>query len=329
MSTTTTPRLRPIDALSPRTRLLVAGGALAIAVAAFMTLGVTGNLGFVMQLRGEKVAAMMLVGWSTGIATVAFQTITNNRLLTPSILGLDALYVFIQTMLVFLLGVTFTSQMGPYALFSINVALMLVATMALTGILFGKHGRSVYVLVLAGLVLGAVLRSFSSLIMRVLDPTSYLVLQNQLFASFSAVNPQLLWISAIISLVCSIWLWRQHHTLDVVSLGREQAVSLGVPHARFIRKVLLVATLLVCVSTALVGPITFLGLIVAAVAYEVAGNGRHAYTMPMAGLLGVIVLVAGQTVLENVLGWNTVLSVVIEFAGGIAFILLVIRSAKK
>lgn len=86
---------------------------------------------------------------------------------------------------------------------------------------------------------------------------------------------------------------------------------------------------MVCVSTALVGPITFLGLIVAAVAYEIAGNGRHAYTMPMAGLLGVIVLVAGQTVLENLLGWNTVLSVVIEFVGGIAFIMLVIRSAKK
>lgn len=327
MSTTT--RLRPIDALSPRTRLLMAVGALLLAMVAFMTLGVTGNLGFVMQLRGEKVAAMVLVGWSTGVATVAFQTITNNRLLTPSILGLDALYVFIQTMLIFLLGVTFTSQMGPFGLFSLNVALMLMATMALTGVLFGKHGRSVYVLVLAGLVLGSVLRALSSLIMRILDPTSYLVLQNQLFASFSAVDPRLLWISAVLSGACSLWLWRQHHTLDVVSLGREQAVSLGVPHTRFIRKVLLVATLMVCVSTALVGPITFLGLIVAAVAYEIAGNGRHAYTMPMAGLLGVIVLVAGQTVLENLLGWNTVLSVVIEFVGGIAFIMLVIRSAKK
>ncbi len=327
MSTAT--RLRPVDAVRPRTRLLVGMAALLLAIVAFMTLGVSGNLAFVMQLRGEKVAAMVVVGWSTGVATVAFQTITNNRLLTPSILGLDALYVFIQTMLVFLLGVTFTSQIGPYALFSINVALMLLATMALTGILFGKHGRSVYVLVLAGLVLGSVLRALSSLIMRVLDPTSYLVLQNQLFASFGAVDPRLLWISAAISGLCSMWLWRQHRTLDVVSLGREQAVSLGVPHSKFIRKVLLVATLMVCVSTALVGPITFLGLIVAAVAYEIAGNGRHAYTMPMAGLLGVVVLVAGQTVLENLLGWNTVLSVVIEFVGGIAFILLVIRSAKK
>ena len=316
MSTAT--RLRPVDAVRPRTRLLVGMAALLLAIVAFMTLGVSGNLAFVMQLRGEKVAAMVVVGWSTGVATVAFQTITNNRLLTPSILGLDALYVFIQTMLVFLLGVTFTSQIGPYALFSINVALMLLATMALTGILFGKHGRSVYVLVLAGLVLGSVLRALSSLIMRVLDPTSYLVLQNQLFASFGAVDPRLLWISAAISGLCSMWLWRQHRTLDVVSLGREQAVSLGVPHSKFIRKVLLVATLMVCVSTALVGPITFLGLIVAAVAYEIAGNGRHAYTMPMAGLLGM-----------NELGWNTVLSVVIEFVGGIAFILLVIRSAKK
>ena len=212
-------------------------------------------------------------------------------------------------------------------MFTIIVALMLVAAMALTGLLFGRKGRSVYLVVLAGLVLGAILRSFSTLITRMLDPTSYLVLQGNLFATFNAVNPELIWIGFAVVAASTWWLWRQRHSLDVLTLGREAAVSLGVPYQRMVRTVLLVATLLVSVSTALVGPITFLGLIVAAVAYQVAGTGKHAYTMPMAGLLGVAVIVAGQAILEQVFGLGTVLSVIIEFAGGIAFIWLVIRKA--
>ncbi|GAA4896591.1 iron chelate uptake ABC transporter family permease subunit [Tessaracoccus lubricantis] len=315
--------------LTPAARLWVALGVCLLAVVAFMTINASGSLDFVLPFRGRKVAAMVLVGWATGVATVAFQTVTNNRLLTPSILGLDALYAFIQTALIFLLGVSFVSTIGPYAMFGIIVALMLASAMMLTGLLFGRKGRSVYLVVLAGLVLGSILRSFSSLISRVLDPTSYLVLQGNLFASFNAVNPELIGVGAVIVAGASWWLWRQRNALDVLTLGREAAVSLGVPYQRTVRAVLLVATLLVCVSTALVGPITFLGLIVAAVAYQVAGTGKHAFTMPMAGLLGVGVIVAGQAILEQVFGLGTVLSVIIEFAGGIAFIWLVIRKVAR
>lgn len=315
--------------LSPAARLWLALGVCALAAVAFLTINAAGDLSFVLAFRGRKLAAMVLVGWATGVATVAFQTVTNNRLLTPSILGLDALYAFLQTGLIFLLGVSFVSTIGPYAMFGIIVSLMMVAAMGLTGLLFGRRSRSVYLVVLAGLVLGSILRSLSSLISRVLDPTSYLVLQGNLFASFNAVNPELIWVGFAVVAASSWWLWRQRNALDVLTLGREAAVSLGVPYQRIVRQVLLVATLLVSVSTALVGPITFLGLIVAAVAYQIAGTGKHSATMPMAGLLGIAVLVAGQAILEQVFGLGTVLSVIIEFAGGIAFIWLVIRKAAR
>lgn len=313
--------------LSPQARLIVVGTLLALAVGAYLLIGVQANPGFVVPLRAKKVLGMIVIGWATGIATVAFQTVTNNRLLTPSILGLDALYTFLQSMLVFALGVSFIATVGPYPMFALNVGLMLAAAMGLTLVLFGRTHRSVHLIVLAGLVLGAVLRSGSSLIARMLDPTAYLVLQGNLFATFSSVNTELLTGSTIIVALVSAWLIARRHRLDVLSLGRDQSVSLGVNYTRETRLIMLAATLLVCVSTALVGPITFLGLIVAAVAYEVAGSGRHAWTLPMAGLLGALVIVGGQSVLEHVLGMGTVLGVVIEFVGGIAFIYLVIRKA--
>ncbi|NHB85495.1 iron chelate uptake ABC transporter family permease subunit [Tessaracoccus sp. HDW20] len=251
----TTAPLAPVRRpLAPATRLWIGLAVCVLACVAFMSINVVGPPEFILAFRGRKVLAMVLVGWATGVATVAFQTVTNNRLLTPSILGLDALYAFIQTMLVFLLGVSFVGTIGPYAMFTISLTLMLASAMALTGLLFGRKGRSVYLVVLAGLVLGSILRSLSSLISRVLDPVSYLVLQGNLFASFNAVNPELIGVGAIVVAAASWWLWRQRHTLDVLTLGRESAISLGVDYQRTVRAVLLVSTLLVCVSTALVGP---------------------------------------------------------------------------
>lgn len=309
-------------------RIIAVGGLVILGAIAFLTLNITGDLAFVMSLRLPKVLGMVMVGWATGVATVAFQTVTHNRLLTPSIMGLDALYVFLQTMLVLVLGVGFAATLGAVGIFSITVTLLMLGTLGLIALLFGKKRRSVHVLVLAGLVLGAVLRSASTLLQRIMDPSSYLVLQGQLFATFTLITPELLWIATAVILVVSAWLLWQSPTLDVMLLGHDTAVSLGVRYDSFVRRIILAATLLVALSTALVGPITFLGLIVAALAHLVAGTAKHRHLMPMAGLLGALLLVGGQAILEHGLGMATVLSVIIEFAGGIVFIWLVVRSSK-
>lgn len=314
--------------VTPAARVGILVGAIALFAAAYLFIGVGSNLAFAMQLRLPKVLSMLMVGWATGLATVAFQTVTHNKLLTPSIMGLDSLYVFIQTMLILVLGTTFVTEVGAVPLFALNTGLIMAATMGLVALLFGRRGRSVHILVLAGLVLGTVLRSASTLLQRVMDPTAYLVLQGSMFASFTLVDPWLMWTCAGVIVVLSVWLIRQSATLDVVMLGQDQAISLGVDHARFVRQIMLAAVALVAVSTALVGPITFLGLIVAAIAYILAGTGKHHIVLPMAGALGAFTLVAGQTILEHGLGMGTVLSVIIEFVGGIVFIVLVVRSSK-
>lgn len=314
--------------VTPAVRILIFAGLLLVATLAFLTLDVKSNLGFIMQLRLPKVLSMMMVGWATGVATVAFQTVTHNKLLTPSIMGLDSLYVFIQTLLIIILGTTFVTDVGAVPLFALNTGLIMAATLGLVALLFGKKGRSVHILVLAGLVLGTVLRSASSLMQRVMDPTAYLTLQGSLFASFTLVEAPLMWTCLALIVVVSAWLMKQASTLDVVMLGRDQAVSLGVDYRRFVRRIMLGSVALVAISTALVGPITFLGLIVAAIAYIITGTGKHRYVLPIAGLLGAFTLVGGQTILEHLLGMGTVLSVIIEFVGGIIFILLVVRSSK-
>ncbi|MGD7732803.1 iron chelate uptake ABC transporter family permease subunit [Propionibacteriaceae bacterium G57] len=312
--------------LSPAMRVALLGSMAALAVFAFLAIGSGGDLLFTLEFRGRKLAGMVLVGWATGVATVAFQTVTGNRILTPSVMGLDALYAFVQTFLLFQLGATITATLGPVPMFGINLGVMMGFGVLLS-LLLANRRTNVHLLVLIGIVLGTLLRSLQSLLTRMMDPTSFTQLQTYLFASFNTVHPELLWVAAVLIAGGSGWLWWRRHELDVMMLGPDAAQGLGVNPRRMITEVLLVSVLLVSASTALVGPITFLGLIVANVAYLVAGSGRHTWTMPVAGLLAIVMLVGGQAILEQVFGLSTVLSVIIEFGGGLVFIWLVIKGS--
>ena len=86
---------------------------------------------------------------------------------------------------------------------------------------------------------------------------------------------------------------------------------------------------MVAASTALVGPILFFGLIVANLAYSYAGTFRHVWTLPTAALIGVLCLLGGQMVLEQLFSFGASLSMVIEFAGGLFFLYLVLRKGAR
>ena len=162
-----------------------------------------------------------------------------------------------------------------------------------------------------------------------LDPGAFNVLQDTFFASFATTDPTLLLISAVIvGLVTAVAL-RMMHSFDVLSLGRAHAINLGVNYKRTVVIILILVSILVAVSTALVGPITFFGLLVATLAHSLIGNSKHWLVLPAAVLLAVICLVGGQTLLERVFEFDTALSIIIEFLGGIVFIALVLRRAAR
>ena len=92
---------------------------------------------------------------------------------------------------------------------------------------------------------------------------------------------------------------------------------------------LIVIAVMVSVSTALVGPVTFFGLLVASLAYRIVPVERHRFILPAAALFAAIALVAGQTILERLLAFDTALGIVIEFVGGLFFILMLVRRAAR
>ncbi|MET3587893.1 iron complex transport system permease protein [Pseudorhizobium tarimense] len=305
--------------------LMVIAAVAATATIAFMTIGARGNWSFVLPFRGVKLLALALVAYSIAVSTVLFQTITNNRILTPAIMGFDWLYMLLQTLLVFGLGAAATSAIDVRLMFVVEIGTMLAFSLVLYRFLFSGAVRDLHLLLLIGVVFGTLFRSLSGFLQRLIDPNDFVVLQDRLFASFNAVDPNLLMISALMVVGASAVGLRIFHTFDVMSLGRETAISLGVDHRRITMTVLALVAIFVSVSAALVGPVTFFGLLVANLAYILMPTAKHRYVLPAAILLAVICLVGGQTILERVFAFDTALSIVIEFAGGLFFIFYLLR----
>lgn len=280
---------------------------------------------FVLGLRATRLAGLVLVGVAIAVATVLFQTVARNRILTPQIMGLDALFIFLQTALVAGLGPVGFAALPGAARFGVEVALLILASLLLFGTLLGRGGQDVPRMILTGVILGVLFRSLSGFLARVLDPNAFVIVQAESAASFSRVDAALLPFAAIMTCGAAgaaLWLAPR---LDVLALGRTQAVSLGLAHDRLVLAVLALVAVLVAVATALVGPMAFLGLLVAALARPLAGTDRHLPVLLTAMPLAALMLVAGQTLFERALGQQSTLPAVVEFAGGLVFLFLLLR----
>jgi iron complex transport system permease protein len=313
----------------PRLVLGILLAATAAVVLFFLFFELKGNVGYILPRRAIKVAAMLLVAVAVGVSTLLFQTVTANRILTPSIMGFDSLYILIQTVLAFTFGAASVVAAPPTVQFGVEVLLMIAFSALLYRWMFTGATRSLHLLLLVGVILGSLFRGLSSLLQRLMEPSEFIILQDLFFASFNNVDPALLGVSAVIIAVVCTAVWRTRHTLDVLAMGRDVAVNLGVDHRKVVMRVLLACSLLVAVSTALVGPVTFFGLLVVSLGYQLCRGFSHAWLLPIVVLIGAVALVGGQLVLEKVFGFGTALSVVIEFAGGILFLYLLLKGSLK
>jgi len=315
--------------MSIRTKI-AALAVLAIVLAVlFMTIDAGGHWDYILPKRGKKLIAILLTGTAIAFSTVVFQTITNNRILTPSIIGLDSLYMLLQTIIVFVFGSTALTLMSKNLQFMMAVGFMVLFALLLYQILFRKEGRNIYYLLLIGLIFGTFFSSLSSFMQKLIDPNEFLIVKDKMFASFNNINSDILLLALAGVFLTGIYFARFNKYLDVLALGRDHAVNLGISYDDVVKRMLIVVAILISISTALVGPITFLGLLVANVAYQFLNTYRHKQLIAGASLISIIALVGGQLVVERVFTFSTSLSVIINFIGGVYFIYLLLKENKS
>lgn len=300
-----------------------------VSCALFLSLGINpGSTNYALSKRIPKLIAIVITGGCIGFSTIIFQTITDNRILTPSVMGIDSLYVAVQTVIYFVLGSASIFASNPKINFLICVVFMVIGSLGLYKLIFKRENSNIMFVLLVGMICGTFFKSLSSFMQMVIDPNEYLILQSKLFASFNNVNVDILLLSVVIILLIIPFVIDDIKFFDVMSLGKDQSINLGVDYDKIMRKSLVIISILIAVSTALVGPVTFLGLLVANVTREMMKTYKHSYLIAVSMLVSIFALVFGQLMIERILHLTTPVSVIIDMIGGIYFMYLLYKESR-
>ena len=279
----------------------------------------------VAKRRMVALVAMIIAAICQSLSTVAFQSITNNRIITPSLLGFESLYSTIHTSTIFFFGVGALVNFTGIVPFIIQVIVMVMMSLILYGwLLSGKYGN-LQLMLLVGIIIGTGLRSVSSFMRRLLSPSEFDILQARLFGSVNHADAAYFPIVIPIVIIVALLILAHSKNLNVLSLGKDVSTSFGVKHQSSIIYTLILVSILMSISTALIGPLTFYGFLVATLTYQAAPTYDHRYVFPMSLAIGFLIITGAYFLMYHVFNAQGVVSVIIELFGGIIFLIAVLR----
>jgi len=259
------------------------------------------------QIRGPRVLAAALIGAALAVAGTAFQGLFRNPLVSPDLLGASS-----GAALGAVLGIYFSLGVFAIQAFAFIGGLVAVAAVYLIGSAI-RARDPVLVLVLTGVVIGALLGSMIGLVKYIADPYNQLPamtfwLLGSLAATSAADLVPLFGPVALGTLILAALRWR----MNVMSLPDEEARALGVPTGALRIAIIAAATLVTSASVATAGIVGWVGLVVPHIARTLVGPD-FARLIPAAALLGggflllIDTLARSATVVEIPLGILTAL----------------------
>ena len=317
---------------SNRRKLLIMGVLVLLCAAAYLLVEVHFDnprlFQYALKIRTPKLIVMLITAFAICGASIVFQSIINNTIVTPCLLGMNSLYTLIHTAVFFFLGSTSVIATNANLSFAVDVVLMGITATIIYSWIFKKTRHNVLYVLLVGTVLTSFFSSIQSTLTRVMDPNEYDTLLNTLVASFSNINTEIILFSVVLLAGIVFALRKELALLDVLTLGKDQAINLGVDYDKCIRRLLLGVTLCIAVATAMVGPISFLGLIIANLSRQLLKTYRHGQLILGSALFGMIVLVGGQLIVEHVYSYAIPVSVFITVGGGLYFLYLLLTRKK-
>ena len=284
---------------------------------------------FFIGKRASKLILMILVGTTIGISAVLFQTITNNRILTPGVLGVDSIYMFFNLLLLYIAKDLSIFATHYYLYFFFITGLTLGSSYALYKAIFGKENRKIDEIILIGVVFGTLLKGISSFLQIMLDPNQFSLLQDLSFASINNTDVRLIYITAPILIIICFVVIREFHVLDIMLLGKDQSINLGIDYDKKVKLLFFIVIALTSITTALIGPLVFFGVAIVNIAREMVTSYKHKELVLFTSILGTFILILGQFLIERILDMAVPIGVLIGFFSGIYFFILLIKENKN
>jgi iron complex transport system permease protein len=248
----------------------------------------------VLQVRGPRILAALLVGAALAAAGTAYQGMFRNPLVSPDILGVSA-----GAALGAVLGIFFSQSILVIQLGAFAGGLAAVGLVYAVGANVRRHDP-ILSLILAGIVLGTMLGAFIALIKYLADPYNQLpAITYWLLGSLAAVSPRDLALAAPFALAGLVPLYLLRWRMNLLSLSDDEARALGVPVGRLRLAVVCAATLMTAAAVAISGIIGWVGLLIPHAARMLVGP-EFSRLLPLAMVLGAAFLLAVDTVARTV-----------------------------
>lgn len=274
----------------------------------------------VLDLRLPRIAAALLAGGALSVAGAGFQALTRNPLADPSILGVSsgAAFGVVLAQLVGL-GATVVAILGLTA-FAFAGA---VVSAAIVYLIASVDGRlPVETLLLAGVIVALFFSAAIAVVISVADFDRLAGVIHWMLGNLSAISPAALLVFAAL-VAGGLWLiLGRARQLNLLALGEEAALQLGVEAERVKLRVLVGAALLTAAVVAFAGPIGFVGLIVPHAVRLVLGPDNRVL-VPAALLAGAAFLLVADTVARDVIAPAEIsVGVITAFCGAPFFVYL-------
>ena len=285
---------------------------------------------FILQRRFLKLLVMVIVSCAIPISTISFQTVVQNRFLTPGVLGIESLFVFIQSGLYYfesLVGVKVEQSVIIYTVtIAIQIGLLLLLMNASKGMMLSNFK----VLLLLTMAFSMLLRNASTFLQVLMDPNEFDKLQSSLYPSFQKMNAQPMMIGVAIGLFVLLMMvfYRLRHQLDALHLGVDGAKMLGINTKRLSNVVIVIVIIMSSLSTILVGPLQFLGFMIANLTYQLTKEYKHGVLWLFSAVLGLVIVLAAQLIVERIFLLTIPISVFIEGIGGVLYLILLVKGEK-
>ncbi len=273
----------------------------------------------VFDIRLPRVLAALLVGAALAAAGSAYQSLFRNPLVSPDILGVSS-GAGLGAVLGILLGLpVFAVQLLGFAGGLATVLLVALLARALRG------GADILVLVLSGIVVGALAGAAIALVKVLADPYEQLpAITFWLLGSLSGIQRGDVLAAAPVVLIGLVPLILLRWRIGVLGLGEEEARALGIKTARLRGIVIIAATLITAAAVAIAGVIGWVGLMVPHMARLIAGP-RFDRLLPVAVLLGGSFMVAVDTIARSGARIEIPLGVLTALIGGPVFVWLLVK----
>lgn len=257
---------------------------------------------------------MMGSGFLIAVVSLSFQTITESKILTPSMIGFDAIFVITQTLIIFLLGTNTTLITNPFINYAITAGAMVTISFFMYRTVLRRGKNNMIFLLMFGLVLSGILSSGTRYLLRMMEAYEFGHVQAIVNVTINNMRESIIYmVMPLMVLLSGVILFR-HRTYNVMTLGAKQARGLGVDYEKELHFNLILIAIGMSLVTALIGPLAFLGLLAVNFARMVLKTHRHLPLFLVSGLTAAIALVLGQTIVELLEG-QIPITVIINLVG--------------